>query len=138
MLNIGCPYDTIDDGQNKKFHVLFSFLIRIVIFAFYWQDLFVKNIITSFQWHYLNNYTPYENKCFNPRNQNHRVTFVTHVNSICIKMCHAILMWFTCVLNTQLPLKIAEHGIHLSSRNGWAEFWPKPMKFLIDMPNHAH
>ena len=66
-------YDTIEDGQNKKSHLLF-----------------VKNIITSFHWFHLNNYTPYENKCFNPRNQIHRVAFVTRVNSICVQMRHAI------------------------------------------------
>ena len=84
-------YDTIEDGQNKKSHLLFSFLVRIVLFfAFYRRDLFVKNIITSFHWFHLNNYTPYENKCFNPRNQIHRVEFVTRVNSVCVQMRHAI------------------------------------------------
>ena len=24
------------------------------------------------------------------------------------------------------------------SGNGWTEIWPKPMKFLVDMLNHAH
>ena len=76
-------YDTIEDGQNKKSHLLFSFLVRIVLFlAFYQWDLFVKNIITSFHWFHLNKYTPYENKCFNPRNQNHRVAFVLRVNFV--------------------------------------------------------
>ena len=41
-------------------------------------------------------------------------------------------------LNTQLSRVIAERTIHLSSSNGWAEFWPEPMKFLFDMLNHAH
>ena len=54
-------YDIIEDredGQNIKSHLLFSFLVRIyVIFAFHWWDLFVKNIITSFHWLHLNNYT---------------------------------------------------------------------------------
>ena len=85
-------YDTIKDGQNKKkSHLLFSFLLRIVIFfAFYRRDLLVKNILTSFQWLHVNNYTPYENKCFNPRNQIHHVTFVTCINSVCVQMRHAI------------------------------------------------
>ena len=84
-------YDTIEDGQNKKSHLLFSFLVRIVfIIAFYWRDLFVKNIITSCHWLHLNNYTRYENKCFNPRNQIHRVAFVTRVNSVSVQMRHAI------------------------------------------------
>ena len=41
-------------------------------------------------------------------------------------------------LDTQLLRVIFEHAIHLSSSNGWAEFWPEPMKFLVDMLNHAH
>ena len=41
-------------------------------------------------------------------------------------------------LNTQLPLVIAERAaIHLSSSNGFAEFWPEPIKFLVDMLNYA-
>ena len=47
-------YDTIEDGQNKKSYFLFSFLIRIVIFAFYRRDLYVKNSVTPFHWRHLN------------------------------------------------------------------------------------
>ena len=32
----------------------------------------------------------------------------------------------------------SKRAIHLASSIGWAEFWPKPMKFLVDMSNHAH
>ena len=67
-------YDTIEDGQNKKSHLLFSFLVRIVLFLHFICGIYLStNIITSFHWFHLNNYTPYENKCFNPRNQIHRV-----------------------------------------------------------------
>ena len=84
-------YDTIEDGQNKKSHLLFSFLVRIVLFLHFIGGIYLsKNIITSFHWFHLNNYTPYENKCFNPRNQIHRVEFVTSVNSVCVQMRHAI------------------------------------------------
>ena len=84
-------YDTIEDGQNKKSHLSFTFLVRIVlllfcfVFFFFRRDLFAKNIITSFHWLHLNNYTPSENKCFNPRNQSHRVAFITRVNSVCVR-----------------------------------------------------
>ena len=61
-----------------------------VMFAFYRWDLFVKNISTSFHWLNLNNYTPHENKCFDPRNQNHCMVFVTRLNSVCVQMRHAI------------------------------------------------
>ena len=84
-------YDTIEDGQNKKSHLLFSFLVRIVLFLHFIGGIYLsKNIITSFHWCHLNNYTPYENKCFNPRNQIHRLEFVTRVNSVCVQMRHAI------------------------------------------------
>ena len=83
--NIWCPsIMTPSKMENKKqkSHLLFSFLVRIVLLLHLSGDLFVKNIITSFHWFHLNNYTPYENKCFNPRNQIHRVAFVKSVNRI--------------------------------------------------------
>ena len=83
-------YDTIEDGQNKKSHLLFSFLVYCGFFAFHRRDLFVKNIITSYHWFHLNNFTLYENKCFNPRNQIHHVVFIMRINSVCIKMRHTI------------------------------------------------
>ena len=84
-------YDTIEDGQNKKSHLLFSFLVRIVLFFHFIGRIYLsKNIIISFHWFNLNNYTPYENKCFNPRNQIHCMAFIKHVNSVCVQMRHAI------------------------------------------------
>ena len=126
-------YDTIEDGQNKKSHLLFSFLVRIVLFLHFIGGICLsKNIITSLHWFHLNNYTPYENKCFNPRNQIYRVEFVTRVNSVCIQMRYAI------------------YGVHATTprncwtnypprySNGWAEFWSEPMKPLVNKLNHAH
>ena len=84
-------YDTNEDGQNKKSHLLFSFLVRFMLFLHFISGIYLyKNIITSFHWFRLNNYTPYENKCFNPRDQIHRVAFVTRVNSVWVQMRHAI------------------------------------------------
>ena len=65
--NIGCLsiMTPLKMSQKKKSHLLFSFLVRIVLFLhFIGGILFVKNIITSFHWCHLNNYTSYENKCF--------------------------------------------------------------------------
>ena len=42
------------------------------------------------------------------------------------------------VLNTQLPHVIAEQAIHISSSNGWAEFWSEQIRFLFDMVNQVH
>ena len=41
-------------------------------------------------------------------------------------------------LNTQLARVIAERTIHHGLVVGWAEFWLEPMKFLVDMLNHAY
>ena len=65
-------YDTIEDGQNKQTHLLFSFLVRIVLFLYFIGEIYCQKY-HYIHWLHLNNYTPYENKCFNPRNQNHCV-----------------------------------------------------------------
>ena len=101
-----------------------------VIFAFYRQDLFIKNIL-SFHWHHLNDYTPHENKCFSSRNQNHCVTFV-----MCVDVRTDALPNMRCTdaLNMQLARVSVEHTIHLLTSDGWAEHWPEAMKFLVNMP----
>ena len=142
-------YDTIEDGQNKTKNLIFlsfifsNFFIFIpflsydcVIFAFHRWDLFVKNIITSFHWLHLNDYIRRENKYFNPRNQNHRVAFVTCVNLVCVQMRHAIRS-VQCVKYATTPRDCWTRYPSRSS-NGWVEFWPEPMEFLVDMLNHAH
>ena len=83
--NIGCPSIMTPSKMGKTKNLIFysqvSFkCVNSVIFAaFYWQDCFVKNIITSRHWHHLNIYTPYENKSFNPRNQNNHVAFAMRI-----------------------------------------------------------
>ena len=113
-------YDTIKDGQKKKNHLLFSFLVKIVSFCISSAE-FVKNMIKSFHWHHLNNCTPYENKCFNPRNQNHCVAFVTRVNFVCVQdSLHDTQS--SRALNTQLPSEIAERAIHHGVVMDWRSF----------------
>ena len=41
-------YDTIEDEQNKKSHLLFSFLVKIVLFCILSMEFIAINIITSF------------------------------------------------------------------------------------------
>ena len=113
-------YDTIKDGQNKKSHLLFSFLVRIVSLCILSAGFICQKYYTSF----LLNDTPHENKCFIPRNQNHRVTFFLTVNSICVQMPFAILGVHACMLNTQVSCVIADPAICLSCSNGWEELWP--------------
>ena len=35
-------YDTIEDGQNKKSHVLFSLFFRIVLFLFFIGEIYCQ------------------------------------------------------------------------------------------------
>ena len=97
--------DTIEDGQNKQTHLLFSFLVRIVLFLHFIGGIYLSKILLHhFHWYHLNNYTPYENKCFNPRNQIHRVAFVTRVNSIAYR-CVTQYAVFTRVKYASTPRK---------------------------------
>ena len=77
--NIECPSILTPSkmGKTKISSFILILSYNCDIFAFYRWDLFVKDTITSFHWPHLNNYTRNKNKCFNPRNQNQRVTFVT-------------------------------------------------------------
>ena len=38
-------YDTIEDGQNKKSHLLFSFLVRIVLFLHFIGGIYLSKIL---------------------------------------------------------------------------------------------
>ena len=82
------------------------------------------------------NYTPYENKCFNPRNQNHRVVFVTRVNFVCVQMRHTI-RGLQFALNTQLLRVITERAIYQGVVMDGQSFGQNQMKFHVDMLNHA-
>ena len=81
-------YVTIEDGQNKKSHLLFS-LVRTVWILYFIGVIYCQKY-HSFHWLHLNNHTPKENKCFNPRNQKHCAAFFTRINSVCVQMRHSI------------------------------------------------
>ena len=38
-------YDTIEDGQNKQSHLLFSFLVRIVLFLHFIGGIYLSKIL---------------------------------------------------------------------------------------------
>ena len=104
--------------------LVFSFLVTtynffFLLFCFLSAGFIVKNFYFIISWLHLNNYTPYENKCFKPRNQNHRVAFITRIRYATTQR----ICW------TRYPSQ---------SSNGWSEFWAEPMKFLVDMLNHSH
>ena len=116
-------FNTIKDGE--KSHLLFSFLVRNVLFCIFRWDLFVKNSIISFYWFHLNNYTPLENRCFDPEIQNQHVAFVTprklHLRTNVARQTRC----------TRADLqKIILHNprtcaISPLSSNGWAKLWQK-------------
>ena len=60
-------YDTIEDGQNKTSHCLFSFLVRIVLFFHFNSVIYLEKRLLhhSIPCH-LHNNTPLKKKCFNP------------------------------------------------------------------------
>ena len=106
-------YDTVENGENKKSHLLFSFLVRIVLFLHFIGGIYLSNnyIITSFHWLHLNNYIPYENRYFNPRKPQsshgvrHARKFRLRTDALHNTRCSG-------VLNTQLPRVIDERTIH--------------------------
>ena len=56
---------------------------------------------------------------------------VPHAGKCCLLQTHQAMYRCVKCATTELPRVIAERPIHLSSSNGWAEFWPVPMKFLV-------
>ena len=81
----------------KKFHLLFLFLVRIVLFLPFicWVYLlklyhFISIICTY--------YTCHGNKCFNPKHQNRCVAFVLCVNSVCAS-CNTQCMYTRLIRN---------------------------------------
>ena len=130
-------YDTIEDRQNKKSHLLCSFLVRIVSFLHFISRIYLSKILlhhfigfiwiitpllktnVSFQeteiiaWHSSRTWIPFAYKCVT------RYAVFTH-----IKHANTLRNCWTCYPSW--------------SSNGWAEFWPEPMKFLVDMLYHAH
>ena len=69
-------------GKTKNLTFLFLFLVRIVLFLHFMGGIYLSEILIPFFWHHLNNYTPYQVKCFNPRHQNQPGAFAVCVDSI--------------------------------------------------------
>ena len=122
---------------GKKVSSVILILIRIVLYLhFIGVVLFLKNIITSFYgviWIIatLMKMNVSMQKPKSSRGDRHARKLRLRTDAWRDERC-------THALNTQLPRVIAERVIHLSSYNWWLEFWPEPMKFLVDMLNHAH
>ena len=103
-------YDPIEDGQNKS-HLLFSFLIRIVLFLHH---------AISFIWII----TRYENQCFNPRNQNHSVGFVRRVN-LFVHRCVTQYAVFTRIKYATTSRNCWTTRYPSRCSNWWAEFFAR-------------
>ena len=126
-------------GKTKKNLIFHSHSLGMCYFCISSRDLFDKNMITSFHWLHLNNYAPYENKFFNPRNQDHRVAFITLVNSL--YRCVTRYAVFTRVKYATTPRIFAERTIHHGVVMDWRGFGqngPEPIKVLVDMLIDAH
>ena len=101
--------------------------------AFYWWE-FAKVLFNFSENHNLNNYTPYEN-CSSSSNQNH---CMVKIPLVCKHVTQYAVFTTSHALKMEPPSIINKCTIHLSSNNGFAEFWPEPMTFLGEMINHAH
>ena len=109
--------------QNKISHLLFSFLVRIII-----VDIIAKKILEH-HFHWLH-------KCFSPRNQNHCMAFIRSIKFHCVQYVRHVMF---SMLFRHLPQIISKQAIHYSLvSNEWVLFWPELMKFLVVMLNHTH
>ena len=77
------PMTPLKIGKTKN-RISYSHPYKIMLFLHIVRVIYLPKYI-SFYWRHLNNYTLFENKCFNPRNQNHCMAFITHVNNICVQ-----------------------------------------------------
>ena len=124
-------YDTIEDGQNKKPHLLFSFLVRIVLLLQFTGRIYLSKILLHHFIDFIWIITPLKKI-----NVSIQETKIMRVNFICVQMRHAIPVFMRVNYATTPRNTWMRYPSWFS--NGWAEFWPEPMKFLVDMLNHAH
>ena len=115
---------------KQKISSFFSFLVRIVLFLYLSAWTIVKNIITSFHFLHLNNYTTYENKCFNPRNQK-SLRGVRHACKFRLRTDASRDTWCSRALGTQVPRVIAKRAIHYGPIMDGQSFWQNQWNFLL-------
>ena len=136
LYRIPTHYDIIQDGQNKKSHLLFLFLIRMCIFCnFYGRDLFVKKYYYIVLLAYINSHisnTPLLK--INIAIQETKI--IAWRSSRCTLLNTFAYRGGT--WDTVQVSRIRNFAIQFSSSNGWTEPWQKPIKFLVDILNHAH
>ena len=126
-------YDTIEDGQTKKSHLLFSFLVRIVLFLHFIGEFYLSKLpFISFHLLHLNNYTPYKNKCFNPRSEILKSSCgVCHARKFCLPTDASHDARCSRTLNMQLPRVIAERAIHHGLVMDGRSFGQNQWNFLL-------
>ena len=104
-------YDTIEDGQNKKSHLLFSCLVRIVLFLHFIDRIYMSKILLH---HFIGFFliiTPLMK--INVSIQETRIiACVRHARKFCLRTDASHDTWCSRALNMQLPRVIAECAVH--------------------------
>ena len=129
-------YDTIEDGQNKKSHLLFSFLVRIVLFLHFSREIYLSKIFFRHFVGFIWIITPLMKINVSIQETKIILAFVMRVNSVSVQMRYVVFMRVK-YASTQCNCWMCYQSW---SSNGWAKFssWPEPIKFLVDMLNHTH
>ena len=130
-------YDTIQDGRNKKSHLLFSFLVRIVLFLHFTSWIYLSKILLHHFICIIWIIHPLRKLMFRSKKPK-LLCGDHHTRRFCLCTDASCYMRSAHVLNKHLPHVISEWAIRLLCNNGWEEFWSEPMKFLVDMISHAH
>ena len=105
-------YETIEDGQNKKFHLLFSFLDRIVLFLHFIVGIYLSKIslhlFIGFIWIII----PLTKINVSIQGTKIISCHVRHARKFRLRTDALREMRCSRALNTQLPRVIAERAIH--------------------------
>ena len=128
---MGIHYDTIEDGPNKKSHLLLSFLVRFVLLfsAFYRQEFSLSKILLHYFICFIWIITPVVK--INVLIQETK-TMAYHSSRAWIPFayrCVTRYTVFTPIKYTTTPCNCWTHYSSCSS-NGWVEFWAEPVIFI--------
>ena len=129
-------YDTIKDGQNKISHLLFSFLVRIVLFLHFIGGIYLSKILLHQFIGFIWIITPLIKTNVSIQETKFIAWHSSRTLILFAYRCVTRYAVFTCVKYATTPRKSWTRYPPRYS-NGWAEFWSEPMKLLVDTLNHA-
>ena len=130
-------YDTIKDGQNKISHLLFSFLVRIVLFLHFIGGIYLSKILLHHFIGFIWIITPLMKTNVSIQETKFIAWRWSRAWILFAYRCVTRFAVFTRVKYATTPRKSWTRCPPRYS-NGWAEFWSEPMKLLVDTLNHAH